>query len=266
MSMEVAEKIGMELSLLTNNGRRLRLDMALRGEPMLHPLLTKLVSIFRYRLPHAQISMVTNGYRLRPYTARVLFECGMNFIYLDCYNNSYSHWYDTFMKCDEDFAVREARDITHWKWHGNKKRCLILGQDIRTEKKSTRNLVSFCQVLPENNCKKYNIERITEPLQKRCADPFRSMNITYNGNVILCCRDWDETRIMYRLMRTNSDLIDYWYHDLKLNSIRTLLWYKHRNFTPCNKCEYNGGVYLGNLPSVGRWNEDGLKKLITNNL
>lgn len=260
MSDEVAEKIAWEISLLTNQGRGLRLDMALRGEPLLHTKLHNIVYIFRRHLPRAQMAIVTNGYNLTPEYADRLFKSGLNFIYLDCYGGTYAKWKRLFMESLHNFAVRDAKDITHWKWHGPKKRCLILGPDIRYEKKSTRNMVSFCHALPKVNCEKYNIPWITSPLMKQCADPFRSMNITWNGNVLLCCRDWDEDRVMYHLMISNSDLTEYWYENTRLNQIRILLKNKIRNFTPCEKCDYNGGVYLGNLPDVGNW---GMEELIS---
>lgn len=255
MSVEMATEIAWQISLLTDNGSGLRLDMALRGEPLAHERLSKIVLIFRQFLPRAQISIVTNGYKLHPEFAQDLFYNGLNFLYIDCYGHSYSKWKQMFLYCDSsgDYAVREAKDVTHWKWHGNKKRCVILGPDIRFEKKTTRHLVSFCQALPKANCEKYNIPYIEKPLTKRCADPFRSMNITWDGKVLLCCRDWDEGRVMYDLRKYgNSDLCDYWYNNETLNTTRTLLYNKIRDFTPCNKCDYNGGVYLGNLPNPGQ--------------
>ena len=253
MRASVAEIIALEIQRLAGKSN-LRLDMALRGEPMLHPNLPLIISIFRDRLPRAQISIVTNGYNLSPVSAQELFESGLNFIYLDCYGASYSKWKTEFMSHVDagDYAVRDAKDVTHWQWHGSKKRCVILGPDIRYEKKSTRNMVSFCQALPKKNCEKYNIPWITKPLEKRCADPFRSINITWEGNVLLCCRDWNEKRVMCKLMQDNSDLTDYWYNDRALNMIRTLLYNKIRDFPPCEKCDYNGGGYFGNFPDPGQ--------------
>lgn len=261
MNENVARKIAWEIALLTGKGRQLRLDMALRGEPMLHKQLSLIVNIFRQELPFAQISMVTNGYALSPASAENLFQSGMNFIYLDCYGHSYSKWKDTFMKCNSDFAVRDAKDVTHWQWHGPKKQCLVLGPDIRYEKKSTRHLVSFCKALPKSNCEKYGIRWQDKPMEQRCADPFRSMNITYEGEVLLCCRDWDAKRVMYRLMKANTDLTDYWYENTTLNQIRILLRNKIRDFLPCQDCDYNGGVYLGNIPSVGEWSVEELSTI-----
>lgn len=253
MKASVAEIIALEIRRLAGKSN-LRLDMALRGEPMLHPHLPLIISIFRDRLPRAQISIVTNGYNLSPVSAQKLFESGLNFIYLDCYGASYSKWKTDFMSHVDagDYAVRDAKDVTHWQWHGNKKRCVILGPDIRFERKSTRSMVSFCQALPKENCQKYNIPWISASLHKRCADPFRSINITWEGKVLLCCRDWNEERIMLNMLDMgNKSLVEYWYENNQLNDIRILLRNGMRQFLPCQKCDYNGGVYLGNLPSVG---------------
>jgi len=254
MSNSLSWKISYEIAILTDGGNHLRLDMALRGEPLLHPFLPAIVETFRNNLPKAQISIVSNGFGLTVAKADKLFRSGLNFLYLDCYNNSYDKWKEKFsvgvppylMVCDSD-------DISHWKWHGCKKRVLVLGKDLVDETRTTRKLVSFCKALPKENCEKYGIVRQEEPKMKTCVDPFRSMNITWDGKVLLCCRDWDEKRVMFDFI-TDEDLVHYWFHDTTLKYVRTLLQHKNRNFRPCDNCEYNGGVYTGNLPKVKTYN------------
>jgi len=246
MSVAMTDSIGMEIAHLTSQGRHLRLDLALRGEPTLHPDLPLVIQLLRRHLPYCQMTIVTNGARLSIQMVEALFAQGLNFIYLDCYGNSYGKWSKFF--ADGDFYVRNSAHITHWKWHGYKKQCLILGHNILGEQKSTRKLVSFCKALPKKNCMKYGIPWIESPLEKRCADPFRSINITCNGNVLLCCRDWDERRVMMTIGQDRADLTDYWYHDEYLNFLRFRLYQRDRGFEPCDNCDYNGGVYLGNLP------------------
>ena len=261
MSQDTARKIAYEIAILTDNGNHLRLDMALRGEPLLHPFLYNIIEIFRRQLFKAQISIVTNGYKLTTTRAEGLFSAGLNFIYLDCYLNSYNRWKNKFINApSKRFIVRDSQDITHWQWRGNKKRVLILGENLIADNKKNRNLVSFCQALPAENCERYGIDISNLPKKKTCVDPFRSMNITWDGQVLLCCRDWTEKRVMFDLSR-DEDLAGYWYEDKALNHIRTILQHKDRDFYPCCDCDYNGGVYTGNLPSINKHSDQELKEL-----
>lgn len=67
-----------------------------------------------------------------------------------------------------------------------------------------------------------------------CHLPFYQMNILFNGDVIICCHDWNRATIVGNA-RTNS-LREIW-NSKKMNEVRSLLLRKRYNLVEsCNEC------------------------------
>ena len=64
-----------------------RVEIAMSGEPTLHPDLPELIWMARKISPHSQFNLITNGTMLTKgtITYRELFEAGANMIYVDMY-------------------------------------------------------------------------------------------------------------------------------------------------------------------------------------
>ena len=66
----------------------IRIEFAMRGEPLLNPNFLKIIKIFRHNLPHSHICTSTNGNHLTYDIARKYFKNGGNVFLVDCYNGN----------------------------------------------------------------------------------------------------------------------------------------------------------------------------------
>ena len=67
-----------------------------------------------------------------------------------------------------------------------------------------------------------------------CHHPFSSMCIAYNGDVILCCHDWNRVTVLGNA--TENSLKEIWNSD-KFRQVRKLLWQRrYSEIDPCKEC------------------------------
>ena len=74
-------------------------------------------------------------------------------------------------------------------------------------------------------------------LNKCCYYPFYSLYIDWNGDVLFCPHNFYKYNVLGNLK--NSSLLSLW-NGKKLNSIRSKLAEKNRNFEPCCYCNIKG--------------------------
>ena len=232
-----------------------RFEFAMRGEPTMNPNYLEILSVFRERLPKAQIMLTTNGVRMRKgkmeKTLSLIFDSGVDFVMLDTYYPERDELWEAVFSLPEhsfyvyDFYKDEQCPNPYHNHHRKVQRTVIVADDLGTMVggKAQKNALG-------NHCgNALDQPRLERVLEKRCTKPFREMVVHYNGNVNLCCEDFAAEFNLGNLAHTDSTVAEVW-HSQILNDVRTLLYWKERKFVPCARCNYSGGMRQGLLPAM----------------
>jgi radical SAM protein with 4Fe4S-binding SPASM domain len=216
-----------------------RYEFAGKGEPLMHPQYLEMLKIFRSYLQSAQIMLTTNGDILRgkmQEKTELLFENGVNFILMDTYYpepartnlRKEAHNLENIKVVDyfEDWApVGESPYYNH---RNKIQKTIVLLDDLaaRDGEYGTRMLKTHAGSNPT--------KQINEPLMKKCSRPFREMQISWNGDITLCCDDWRKEFLIGNVH--NNSIENIWKHP-RLEAARARLNQKDRNFGPCQYCD-----------------------------
>ncbi len=235
MDTELAENIAKQLGAWFDHKR---IEFALRGEPTLNPHLIEIISIFRTYFPKSQLLLSTNGDQIRKDLSMInkLFDAGLNILLIDGYNNDYYWWKKALTNVSYPvFDFFEDRPKVY-SYKGYKHQEIILMDDI--SKSSGKSPIRRLNNQAGNAyCPELNIYPLRYPLKKRCSNPFREIVVFNNGHVPICCMDYREQFIIGKT--PEQSLQEIWNSEL-YNAVRVLLFYKHRIFEPCSRCDYRG--------------------------
>jgi MoaA/NifB/PqqE/SkfB family radical SAM enzyme len=257
MSIATAISIAEGLSYWVDE--KFKVSFAMRGEPTLHPDLQMIITLFRQLLPKAQLNVLTNGSLIRTKKIKIddLFACGLNFLTIDCYGDTYGKTLDLVR--GGVIPVYDYRDKNYLHYHSNKIQCISLINDLTKDNKTTRTFTNQCDYIPDEAYNKFNIQRPNMPLQKTCTNPFRELSFHYNGDAQICCKDWLGYGSVFNI--AEGSLKDYWYNNEYLNKLRILLQHRRRDYWPCLRCTYFGGYRVGLLPKVPSFTKKKLNQL-----
>lgn len=229
------------LQLVVDAGWNPRVEFAMHGEPTMHPDLPGLVQDTRKALPKASIMVTTNGSGiLTPEKAMALFRSGINTLAFDDYKHA--KWrkkvHEVLLYCHATYALplmrypKERAASPHTRHSG--KRIVIIG-DISELHEGTHQLTN--QGGNSGN-------KEADPLEKRCAKPFRELAVRWDGNVALCCDDW---RGQYKIGNVKDyDYIEELWNHVSFVAARTALYAARRDMiTVCSGCNvrtYRNGL------------------------
>ena len=240
MELGVAAFIASELA---KSGWNPRIEFAMHGEPTLHPDYAMVVARFRKKLPKAHIMMTSNGGGLlRPpgpvANLERLFDAGLNVFAFDAYeyvkikDKIDAELFDenTLDNGGFTFDVHRYPDEPEFSPHnryGHTARKFIRIKDISVAEKGTHSSLN-------NHCGAGS-EGLKEPLEARCAKPFRELSIRWNGDVAICCNDWCGN---YKVGNVVKDgLLGVWHHE-RFHSARRFLMQGNRGaINPCRVCD-----------------------------
>jgi len=235
----------------------IRLEFALRGEPLLNPWFISIVRVFRRALPKSQLSVTTNGDKLSLSLAKEFFLAGGNIILADCYDGGSFE--------ERMAAFRNLKPLDYYKMnfkpyhrhHPRETKHLIFIDDLakRHGESMTRPLINLAGNVKWELVHELGLTPLSQPLEKMCVRPFRELSIFYNGLVPLCCLDWREETILFRI-HSDCDLSGFWQRSEMLNRIRTLLFNKDRGFGICSRCDIPSGIRPGLVPLMAILNEE----------
>lgn len=204
-----------------------RIELAMHGEPSMHPDLPRLVKIIRHYGPKLHIQVTSNGSGLM--TAEkiaAIMEAGCNLLALDDYKHA------KFL----DRIRPLLNDIGYPVYEYPK------DPEGNPHKRSTKQRIVIINDISENTSGNHQLTnqggnsfaKAAEPLARRCAKPFRELSIRWDGNVALCCDDWKGS---YKIGNVNENkLDDIWFHP-RYEAARRRLYDKDRNFGPCQGCD-----------------------------
>lgn len=247
-------------------GDKMRIAFAMRGEPTLHPKIYKYTKYLKKAIPGSQITVVTNGIKLNTTDIKRFFDAGGNIVSIDCYGNTYNKFKERFVSFPQcQWKLYDYREFNIWQYHNKDIKIVSLIPDIVDDHSNTRTFTNQCDCISDAAYDKYGIQRpISGGLEKKCTNPFRELSIRYNGDMMICCKDWVSNKMVIANANINN-IGEEWFNNKKLNMARKLLLNKCRSFHPCDKCTYFGGFRQGFLPKIGTLNEN-LKKTLVKRL
>ncbi len=222
-----------------------RIEFAMHGEPTMNPDFIKIVRRFRRHLPDQQLMMTSNGGGLlRPpgiiQNLQDLFDAGLNVFAFDAYEY-------VKIKDKVDEALEQSYTTDHFGgalgWdvyrypddpkrsphnrYGSDARIFIRVKDISKADEGTHSSLN-------NHCGSGSAP-LKEPLEARCAKPFRELSFRWDGSVALCCNDWRGVYKCGNILETSLD--DIWQSD-EFNAARRFLIRGERGaLSPCNVCD-----------------------------
>jgi hypothetical protein len=173
-----------------------RVDLCLGGEPTLNPNLPRFIELARRISPLSQIQITTNGTQIK--TGRLayaqLFRAGVNVVYTDMYGptqkflklarNSGYPYYEYYNPPDGAPSP--------WFYHGPDLKLIVLQEQPEnwpTSRFSAGLLGTWYNHLDWDKAARFGLKPVTEPLQRRCNQPFLYVPVDSRGRYLLCCQD-----------------------------------------------------------------------------
>lgn len=221
MSMELLEKI---VDDLKETGRKLKIiRFATDGEPMLNSDLTKMISYVRDSAVTEIIEIVTNGSCFKPEVNDQIVKCGVDRIRISIEAvDAEGYMKIAHYKMDYGKFIRNIEDL-YWKSRG---KCEIYVKCVDAALETEEKKRKFYEIY-ENICDKIYIDNVIplwsdfqeletkfeikgaglhgQKLQKIavCPYPFYSCVIHPDGDVTVCCADWERKYIIGNVQREN---------------------------------------------------------------
>lgn len=252
MEVVTADKLGRLVAAAKWNSK---IEMAMRGEPLMNPQAAEIIATLRSHLPCNQIMMTSNGTPLlrspgAVENAMTLFDAGLNVLAIDCYRESAKVEAQLRVAIhDGTFTARNVKAFDYpcpenespYNRYPVKQRTLFLIEDFE---KASMEGIKVGVKKASNHCGA-GLPPNLEPIAKRCARPFREMAFRHDGQVALCCNDW---RGAYHIgsYEKAKDILDLW-DGPALHAARVLLYASDRDFSPCDRCD-NISYRVGLLP------------------
>lgn len=215
MSLTGAELIAGRLSAERYAGK---ISFSGFGENFLNPQFPEIVGIFRESLPHATIECNTNGDKLTADLVALVFEKGLDLLYINLYDG------DDQMAGFERMIAPEYQDSIKYRMHWNDTdHGLILNN--RSGKITWAN----------------EDESAVEELRGTpCHYPFYKMFVDWNGDVLFCSNDWGREQVVGNLIQ--DSLQDVWFSKA-MEKHRRRLANGDRSKSPCNQCNVKGTLF-----------------------
>ena len=221
VSNKLVNKLTTELSALNYSGIFVFSGFC---EPLLDKNIFNLISISSKNIPNAKIEVVTNGDPLNERNMIKLFKSGLTTLVISAYDGP--EQIDYFHEMAANIGISKDQVFI-------RPRYLSAVDDFGITLNNRSGMMSGA---------KYKLDKLNEPLVKRCNYPFYSFFMDYNGDVLLCAHDWGKKMIVGNV--NDLSFIEIWNGHL-FNNIRKKLVNLDRNFSPCNVCDVDGTI-MGN--------------------
>lgn len=213
-----------------------RIEFAMHGEPTVNPQLPLIIEHFRSMLPKVSMMLTTNGSGLlKQDRIDAIFEAGINTIAFDAYEHA--PWKDRAEKAlleyagDISYYPKDKTANPHQRYHGRR---IVVIADISSNDTGTHQLT---------NQGSNSFPSLDDPLQKRCAKPFRELSIRWDGNVALCCDDWKGE---YKIGNVKDMTLEELWNHPRFNAARMALYAGERGrigvCSGCNVTTYRNGL------------------------
>jgi hypothetical protein len=222
-----------------------RVDLCIGGEPTMHPRLPEFLTIAKSIAPKTQIQITTNGTQLLKgrWTYRQLLDAGANIVYTDMYGprerfealakesgTQYYYYYD-----------KPAGAPSPWTYHGPELKLIVLQEQPAHWPKSRLKaglLGTWYNNLDWKAAARFGLKPVTEPIVRRCNQPFIHAMVHANGSYLLCCQDnMGETAGDFGSVHEGLEGFKRFWYGERLQLIRRRLRQKNRADSPqCKRC------------------------------
>lgn len=232
-------KIGDELGSIKYSGR---IALYIYNEPFKNPLLHSIINMFREKVPKSTIMVATNGDYVKNWeNFQTLFDEGLNQLQINVYSNMHR-----FRKLSAMVQLTDAEEGNIYSNTSPKKRVYSVEQKFDRKLSPTSTKIGRFE-LSNRSGNVPTLPTLKEPLQKMCVRPFRSLQINWRGEAILCCNDYHADVVCGDV---NNDTIQHiWEHSKVLKKYRIKLLRKNRKkLKLCKECSFNGGAYPHFIP------------------
>lgn len=241
-----------------------RIEFAMHGEPLLHPNVVDIIKAFRKECPKCQLQLTTNGLKLiKGDLIKKLFDAGLNILNVDTYVKE-GEIRASFAKVPNVEVVNfhETNFNCYYYYNHTLQKIVVMGDLAKNNAvKKQRVILNHAGNVEPEFAEKFGAKILTAPLTKKCSRVYREMVVHYDGTVPLCCIDWKHEFIVGKFPDDGS-LEEIWNSEI-FNIMRYFLGKGERYFTPCWKCDYNGGFRLGLLNLVKlKTNESTLRSVV----
>lgn len=232
-------------SILNEVSPTVRIDLALAGEPTLHPNIVEFLQIARKLAPRSQIQITTNGTMLLKGVVnyKELLNAGANIIYTDMYGPK-----EKFIKLATkskfpfyEYYAKPDNAPSSWTFYGPHFKLIVLQEQPENWPKSRFRaglLGTWYNHLDWEAAAKFGLKPVVKPLTRRCNQPFVYVPVHVSGKYLLCCQDnWGETAGKFgSVLEGVGGFKRYWYGK-ELQIIRRRLRDKNRAATSyCSRC------------------------------
>ena len=215
-----------------------RIEFAMHGEPTMHPDYIEMIKLARGIAPFYQLMMTSNGGGLLGKPGPVgniirLFDAGLNVLALDDYVgvNYVPKIRTALLGQVLDYPIYDypldKRGNPHQR-HKVTERMLVFLEDVTVTSKGTHSVLT--------NHAGCGSPALKEPMNQRCAKPFRELSVRWDGNISHCCNDWRGT---YKCGNVNDTAIDDIWNGAAFGAAREALYAGERKAIPvCSRCDY----------------------------
>ena len=230
-----------------------RIELAMHGEPTLHPNYLGYIATLRRYLPKAQIMLTTNGLNWIgkiETEARKALKAGCDFIVLDTYKPERTEIHAELKKITsiEIVDYYETRKSPYSNYHRKLNNTIFVMDDIALHQDGDKRRTIL------NHAGNNLIDPKIIAKKATCTNVFREISVTAEGNVNICCMDFGSE---YVCGNVNTKPLKEIWHGKEFMSARRLLANKERIFTPCVRCNKSAGARVGLLPKMEKpTNED----------
>lgn len=224
MSVALAHRIASEMKRLRWGSR---IEIAMHGEPTINKALPAIISTFRSALPKAYILLTCNGAGI---TDRGRFEevlgCGLNTLALDDYQHA------NIVPKIRVFA--KSLGVPVYEYPNDKR-----GNPHRRDASVKIVFIRDISLNTDGNHRLHNQGGSSggpskEMKRARCAKPFRELAVRWDGNVAICCDDWQGR---YKVGNVNEMPLDAIWNHPRFDAARRRLYLGKRDFGPCFGCD-----------------------------
>jgi hypothetical protein len=256
MEYEVARAVAVECNTWKP---KMRMEFGTGGEPPLNPRFFDIVAVLHQECPGMQIMVQTNveSWALDKSSAtswvREWFKTGGNFLVLNCYKEGLKSQMEEWLANEPweiiDFYNNNPKHHSMYHYINPKVQRVFLCEDLglmtlenKTAKVSQRWLNNQGGSTPPRSMVRAGIDVLTQPLHKRCTQPFRQLVLSWNGSAPLCCYDWVDRYVVGKFPEQSLQQI---WEGRPMQIARQLLYVGNRNNHPCVTCDFHGGFRVG---------------------
>jgi len=252
MSMETWKNT---MKLIAEIGPEVRIELAMGGEPTLHPLLYEFLKVGRKMVPNGQFQITTNGTMLHKgqVTYKGILEAGCNIVYTDMYSPR-QRFHELAKAAKEEGSAQEFwfyypegdeppqpdEKMSPWTYHGPHIKWIPLQNNPSDWPKSRQNaglLGTWFNHIDPKKAIKFGMKPVTLAPFRRCNQPFLYVPVSWTGDYILCCQDMALETVGNGSVNEGMDGFKKWWFGDFMQEHRRWLREKDRMKSPfCSRC------------------------------